>query len=122
VTYLHVFTYSERPGTIAVEQADRVGGTTPPKPERSRRNKMLRTLSAKKEHAFAQSHGGTARDVLWETPQNNGFMYGYTDNYIRVRRNADPKREGVIESVRLGALNDDGTVRAEDTAFIPIEV
>jgi threonylcarbamoyladenosine tRNA methylthiotransferase MtaB len=122
VTYLHVFTYSERPDTAAVDQAQRVGGSAPPKPERSRRNKMLRALSTKKEHAFAQSHAGTVREVLWETPQDNGFMYGYTDNYIRVRREADPDREGVIESVRLGALNDDGTVQAEDSAFIPIEV
>jgi threonylcarbamoyladenosine tRNA methylthiotransferase MtaB len=60
--------------------------------------------------------------VLWETPQDNGFMYGYTDNYIRVRRDADPQREGVIEPVRLGALNDDGTVQAQDAAFIPIEI
>ena len=122
VSYLHVFTYSERPDTTAVERADRVGGTAPPKPERSRRNKMLRALSTKKEHAFARSHAGTVRDVLWETPQDNGFMYGYTDNYIRVRRDADPEREGIIESVRLGTLNDDGTVQTEDTAFIPIEV
>lgn len=121
VTYLHVFTYSERPGTAAVEQPERVGGPAPPKPERSRRNKMLRMLSKKKEHAFAAKHEGTVRDVLWETPQDNGFMYGYTDNYIRVRRAADPQREGVIEPVRLGPLNDDGTVQAEDTAFIPIE-
>jgi len=121
VTYLHVFTYSERPDTVAVEHTERVGGTAPPKPERSRRNKMLRALSTKKEHAFAQSHAGTMRDVLWEAPQDNGFMYGYTDNYIRVRRDADPQRDGVIETIRLGALNDDGTVQAEDTAFIPIQ-
>jgi threonylcarbamoyladenosine tRNA methylthiotransferase MtaB len=121
VTYLHVFTYSERPGTVAVEQPERVGGPAPPQPERSRRNKMLRMLSKKKEHAFAARHEGAVRDVLWETPQDNGFMYGYTDNYIRVRRAADPQREGVIEPVRLGPLNDDGTVQAEDAAFIPIE-
>ena len=121
VTYLHVFTYSERPDTAAVEEAERVDGAAPPKPERSRRNKMLRALSTKKEHAFARSQEGSVRDVLWETPQDNGFMYGYTGNYIRVRRDADPEREGIIESVRLGALNDDGTVQAEDTAFIPIE-
>ncbi len=122
VTYLHVFTYSERPVTAAVEQPERVGGSAPPKPERSRRNKMLRMLSKKKEHAFAAQHEGAVRGVLWETPQDNDFMYGYTDNYIRVRRNADPEREGVIEPVRLGALNDDGTVQAEDATFIPIEV
>jgi threonylcarbamoyladenosine tRNA methylthiotransferase MtaB len=121
VTYLHVFTYSERPGTAAVEQADRVGGAAPPKPERSRRNKTLRALSTKKEHAFARSQANAVREVLWEAPQDNGFMYGYTDNYIRIRRPADPAREGVIEPVRLGGLNEDGTVRAEDTAFIPIE-
>jgi hypothetical protein len=49
-------------------------------------------------------------------------MYGYTDNYIRVRRDADPQREGLIEDVRLGPINNDGTVRAEDADFIPIAV
>ncbi len=120
VTYLHVFTYSERPGTAAVEQPERMGGDRVPVPERKRRNKMLRVLSKKKEHAFAAAHEDTVREVLWETPQDNGYMYGYTDNYIRVRREADPKREGVIEDIRLGSLNDDGTVQAKDTAFIPI--
>lgn len=120
VTYLHVFTYSERPDTAAVEQPDRMGGTRVPVPERKRRNKMLRVLSKKKEHTFAHAHGDTVREVLWETPQDNGYMYGYTDNYIRMRCTADPAREGVIEEVRLGRLNDDGTVQAEDTAFIPI--
>ncbi|NBB72762.1 MAG: tRNA (N(6)-L-threonylcarbamoyladenosine(37)-C(2))-methylthiotransferase MtaB [Bacteroidetes bacterium] len=120
VTYLHVFTYSERPGTAAVDQPERTGGSRVPQSERSRRNKMLRTLSKKKEHAFAQSQADRARPVLWEAMQENGFMYGYTDNYIRVRRGADPQREGMIEDVRLGALNDDGTVQADDAAFIPL--
>jgi threonylcarbamoyladenosine tRNA methylthiotransferase MtaB len=122
VTYLHVFTYSERPGTAAVDQPERVGGSRVPKPERSRRNKMLRTLSKKKEHAFAQTQADRVRPVLWEAVQENGFMYGYTDNYIRVRRDADPQREGLIEDVRLGPINNDGTVRAEDADFIPIAV
>lgn len=121
VTYLHVFTYSERPDTAAVKQPERMGGDRVPKPERKRRNKMLRVLSKKKEHTFAENHRDTIREVLWETPQDNGYMYGYTDNYIRVRREADPDREGVIEDVRLGALNDDGTVQAKDAAFIPID-
>lgn len=120
VTYLHAFTYSERPGTAAVERPERMGGERVPKPERKRRNKMLRVLSKKKEHAFYEAHLGSTRPVLWESPQENGRMYGYTDNYIRVEREADPTRENTIERVHLAELTDSGTVCAEDAAFIPI--
>ncbi len=113
VTYLHVFTYSERPGTAAVVQLDRMGGTPVPKAERSRRNRMLQILSHKKQHAFYAQHQGQVRPVLWEGTEKHGCMYGYTDNYIRVQRPFDPQRIGQIERVRLGAFAPDGTLMAE---------
>lgn len=122
VSYLHVFTYSERPGTAAVEQLDRMGGQPVPKPERSRRNRMLQVLSHKKRHAFYRAHQGQVRSVLWESTEKHGLMYGYTDNYIRVQRPFDPERVGQIEPVRLGDFAPDGTLVAEDPAFIPLTI
>lgn len=118
--YLHVFTYSERPGTAAVEQLDRVGGQPIPKPERSRRNRMLQALSHKKRHAFYQAHQGQVRPVLWESAEKHGLMYGYTDNYIRVHRRFDPEHVGQIEPVRLGNFAPDGTLIAEEVTFRPL--
>ena len=119
VSYLHVFTYSERPDTVAVEKLNRWGGAVP-KAERSRRNRMLRILSQKKQHAFYQAHLGEERPVLWEDADKDGLMYGFTDNYIKVQRPYDEAWTGTIEPIRLGAITDDGTVQAEDTAFVSL--
>lgn len=120
VSYLHVFTYSERPDTVAVERPDRVGGGAVPKQERARRNRMLRVLSQKKEHAFYRAHLGDVRPVLWEGADHGGVMYGYTDNYVRVERPYDPACEGLLEDVRLDTLTEHGTVRAGDAAFVSL--
>ena len=120
VAYLHAFTYSERPDTVAVDQLDQMGGGPVPKPERSRRNRILRVLSQKKQHAFYHCHLGDVRPVLWESTEKNGVMYGFTDNYIKVQRPYDEARIGTIETVRLGSTAEDGTVVAEDAAFVSI--
>ncbi len=120
VAYLHAFTYSERPNTTAVDQPGRMGGAPVPKGERSRRNRMLRILSQKKQHAFYSRHLGVTRPVLWESTEKNGLMYGFTDNYVKVQRPYDEARVGTIEAVRLGAFAEDGTVTAEDAAFVSI--
>lgn len=120
ISYLHVFTYSERPGTVAVEDLGRIDGERVPRAERSRRNKMLRVLSQKKQHAFYRAHQDTVRPVLWEGGDHGGVMYGYTDNYIRVQRPAAPALDGQIEDVRLGPLAENGTLIAEDPAFVPL--
>ena len=85
ISYLHVFTYSERENTRAVEIEPVV-----PIPVRYERNKMLRNLSYKKMQAFTEQHFGQNRKVLFESASVNGMMEGYTDNYIRV---AAPFRE-----------------------------
>ena len=120
VAYLHAFTYSERPNTAAVDQIDRMGGVPVPGPERSRRNRMLRVLSQKKQHAFYSRHLGTVRPVLWENAKKDDAMYGFTDNYIKVQHPYDDARVGTIETVRLDAFAEDGTVTAEDGAFVSL--
>ncbi len=79
ISYLHVFTYSERDNTDAIT----LDGVVPIA-ERKKRNKMLRTLSVKKLRAFYDQFRNTTRTVLFEEENKNGMMFGYTDNYIRV--------------------------------------
>jgi threonylcarbamoyladenosine tRNA methylthiotransferase MtaB len=83
VSYLHVFTYSERANTTALRIDEVV-----PMDVRHQRNKQLRILSEKKKRAFYLAHEGKSMQVLWEEPQEDGWMYGFTDNYIRVRKKA----------------------------------
>lgn len=118
VSYLHVFTYSERPDTTAVDRLEVMGGPPVPKDERSRRNRMLRILSEKKRHAHYAAHQGDVRPVLWEGSAHEGVMHGYTDNYVRVQRPFDPAFEGRIERVRLGAFAEDGALVAEDVELM----
>lgn len=80
VTYLHVFTYSERERTAAIKIKPVV-----PVAERNQRNKVLRHLSYRKQMLFRESFSGTIRKVLWEDHEKEGMMEGYTDNYIRVK-------------------------------------
>lgn len=121
VSYLHVFTYSERADTIAVDRLDDMGGERVPKPERSRRNRRLRMLSRQKEQAFYREHLGTSRHVLWENASSDdGVMAGYTDNYIRMEADVDPTRQGAIEPVILDRLTNRGTVWAADADFVSL--
>lgn len=80
ISYLHVFTYSERANTEAIELPNSVNMA-----ERKRRNKMLRILSAKKLRAFYEKQKGKSLSVIFETENKNGFMYGFTQNYVKVK-------------------------------------
>jgi threonylcarbamoyladenosine tRNA methylthiotransferase MtaB len=104
VSYLHVFTYSERPDTTAI----RITEGIVPMAERKRRNKMLTILSEKKKRAFYEAFIGTERPVLFEYENVNGQMFGFTDNYIRVSAPFDPELTNRIVPVRLEQLNSDG--------------
>jgi threonylcarbamoyladenosine tRNA methylthiotransferase MtaB len=79
ISYLHVFTYSERDSTAALQIKPIV-----PMSVRNERNKALRNLSYKKQNAFIQQHLGVTRKVLFEHKNKNGLIEGYTDNYIKV--------------------------------------
>jgi threonylcarbamoyladenosine tRNA methylthiotransferase MtaB len=114
ISYLHVFTYSERPNTDAVEME----GTVPIN-ERRRRNKMLRTLSEKKLRHFYSQQIGKLRPVLFEHENRNGFMQGYTDNYVKVQLPYDEKLTNSIFEIELAAIAANGLVdvRIADTVI-----
>jgi threonylcarbamoyladenosine tRNA methylthiotransferase MtaB len=105
VAYLHVFPYSERPNTTAKKMQGRV-----PQSIRHDRVSMLRTLSEKKRQAFYRRHLGTTRTVLFEAEEKSGFMYGFTDNYIKVKAAYDPLLVNELADIALENMNDDGTV------------
>ncbi|MBL7879415.1 MULTISPECIES: tRNA (N(6)-L-threonylcarbamoyladenosine(37)-C(2))-methylthiotransferase MtaB [unclassified Chryseobacterium] len=105
ITYLHVFTYSERENTEAAEMEGVV-----PIPERKRRNKMLRILSEKKKMAFYQTQLGKTLPVLWEHENKDGKMFGFTENYVRVQKNFDQASVNQIEFLKLEKIEADGTV------------
>ena len=105
ISYLHVFTYSERPNTSAIE----LGGKVPLK-TRHQRSKMLRSLSEKKRRHFYEQHLGSVREVLFEKDVENGLMYGFTDNYIRVETPYDPLLANEIKPVQLERIGANGHV------------
>ena len=96
VAYFHVFTYSERANTLAVKMDHSV-----PIQVRQERNKMLRILSTKKKRAFYESQLGKEKTVLWETDNHNGFLEGYTENYVRVKTAFDPEKINTFEKVKI---------------------
>ncbi|WP_336691267.1 MULTISPECIES: tRNA (N(6)-L-threonylcarbamoyladenosine(37)-C(2))-methylthiotransferase MtaB [unclassified Chryseobacterium] len=105
ITYLHVFTYSERENTEAAEMEGVV-----PITERKRRNKMLRILSEKKKMAFYQTQLGKTLPVLWEHENKDGKMFGFTENYVRVQKDFDQASVNQIEFLKLEKIEADGTV------------
>lgn len=105
ISYLHVFTYSEREQTEAAIMPEKVAGST-----RFDRNKMLHILSDKKRRAFYQSQIGTNAQVLFEDDQKNGFMHGFTKNYVKVKAKYDPVMVNELKDVKLVALTADGEV------------
>jgi threonylcarbamoyladenosine tRNA methylthiotransferase MtaB len=117
VSYLHAFTYSERPGTMASREAGAVPG-----PERSRRNRVLRVLSEKKRRSHESAHLGTVRPVLWEDERDESSMWGFTDNYIRVRRTSDRERVGTIENVLLARPAASGAVEGLDPGLRVLQI
>ncbi len=101
VSYLHVFTYSERPNTTAVE----MNGAVPAK-TRQKRSKMLRILSEKKKRHFYNQHLDNTYHVLFENDVENGEMHGFTENYIRVSAKYDPLLINEIKVAKLTSVND----------------
>lgn len=116
ISYLHVFTYSERENTAAFDMEGVV-----PVEERRRRNKVLRELSDKKRLAFYESHLEEDRPVLFEQSKQEGMMTGYTDNYIKVELPLDDKLINEISSVHLSKVNDKGNIAAEQIRFLNLK-
>lgn len=111
VSYLHVFTYSERPNTPAFEMENAVD-----KGIRHKRSKMLRGLSAKKRRAFYESQLGKTKTVLFEGENKNGFIQGYTENYVKVKAPWHPALVNTLHPVTLRAIDNDGLVRFDWTS------
>ena len=109
VTRLHVFPYSERPGTDALHIPGAV-----PQEEKRRRTALLMALSEEKHAAFVSRQIGSERSVLWEHAVKGGYMYGFTENYVRVRSAALPALSGAITPVRLSRLSDEPEVAEGD--------
>lgn len=108
VSYLHVFTYSERDNTDAIHLPDAV-----PVAVRKKRNKMLRILSAKKLRSFYEQHLGETRTVLFEGDNKEGFMHGFTDNYVKVKTPFNAALINQLKTVILKELDADGSVLIE---------
>ena len=120
VSYLHVFTYSERPETVAVEKPLLMGGHVVDKRIRSERNRRLRVLSEKKKGAFYTRFVGQTRPVLWESAEKDNRMSGFTDNHIRVERPFDEALSGIIEPLLLGRMNDSGLAESPEMEMLPV--
>ncbi|GGB74341.1 tRNA (N(6)-L-threonylcarbamoyladenosine(37)-C(2))-methylthiotransferase MtaB [Flavobacterium suaedae] len=108
ISYLHVFTYSERANTPAAE----MDGVVPAK-VRSKRSKMLRGLSVKKRRAFYESQIGSTRTVLFESENKEGYIHGFTENYVKVKTPWNPELVNTLHEIKLTKIDDDGIVRME---------
>lgn len=105
VSYLHVFTYSERENTLASEMTGSVPGST-----RTERSKMLHILSDKKRRAFYETQLNKTDEVLFEGDIKDGFMHGFTRNYVKVRVKYDPVLVNELKTVYLTNISPNGDV------------
>lgn len=108
ISYLHVFTYSERDNTEAASMPGEV-----PANVRAKRSKMLRGLSVKKRRAFYESQLGTSRTVLFESENKEGYIHGFTENYVKVKTPWNPELINTLHDITLTKIDDDGSVRME---------
>ncbi|PHR90643.1 MAG: tRNA (N(6)-L-threonylcarbamoyladenosine(37)-C(2))-methylthiotransferase MtaB [Leeuwenhoekiella sp.] len=116
ISYLHVFTYSERDNTKAASMPGVV-----PLRKRKKRSRMLRGLSAKKRRAFYESQLGTQHTVLFEGENKKGYIHGFTENYVKVKAPWDPALVNTLHEICLTEIDEDGLVRfeyAEDAVAI----
>ena len=108
ISYLHVFTYSERANTTAKKMADSI-----PLATRRERSKLLHILSDKKKRAFYETQLGKIKKVLLEGEENDGIMYGFTENYVKIKAPFKAELINTIHSVRLLEIDRDGIVKVE---------
>lgn len=108
ISYLHVFTYSERDNT----EAAAMDGVVPMN-VRSKRSKMLRGLSVKKRRAFYESQIGKNRTVLFESENKEGYIHGFTENYVKVKTPWNPELVNTLHKINLTRIDEDGSVRMD---------
>jgi threonylcarbamoyladenosine tRNA methylthiotransferase MtaB len=108
ISYLHVFTYSERENTLAASMEGVVA-----KNVRAKRSKMLRGLSVKKRRAFYEQQLQSERTVLFESENKEGYIHGFTENYVKVKTPWNPELVNTLHAVKLTEIDEDGLVRFE---------
>jgi threonylcarbamoyladenosine tRNA methylthiotransferase MtaB len=108
ISYLHVFTYSERANTTAVKLGDPV-----PMQIRRERSKQLHILSDKKKRAFYEQNVGSTRTVLFENEEDEGMMYGFTENYVKVKFPFDAQLSNTFQKIQLTEIDRDGVMKCE---------
>lgn len=108
ISYLHVFTYSERANTTAVKLGDPV-----PMSVRKERSKMLHILSDKKKRKFYEENLGSIRTVLFEQEEENGMMFGFTENYVKVKFPFDKALTNTFQQIELTEIDRDGIVKCQ---------
>jgi threonylcarbamoyladenosine tRNA methylthiotransferase MtaB len=108
ISYLHVFTYSERANTSAPKLGEFV-----PMEKRKERSKMLHILSDKKKRAFYEQNIGSIKTVLFESEEDNGMMYGFTENYVKVKTTFDVQLINTFQKVKLTEIDRDGIVKVD---------
>jgi threonylcarbamoyladenosine tRNA methylthiotransferase MtaB len=106
ISYLHVFSYSERPNTDAIGYAEVVQGAN-----RHKRSKMLRGLSVKKRRAFYEGQLGKSVDVLFEHENKKGYINGFSENYVKVRVPWNPELVNQIQKITLQTIDEEGYAR-----------
>ena len=106
ISYLHVFTYSERDNTLAAE----MDGVVPIK-VRKKRSKMLRGLSAKKRRAFYETQINNSLTVLFEGENKEGYIHGFTENYVKIKAPWNPNLVNTLQDVTLTEIDEDGLVK-----------
>ena len=113
VSYLHVFSYSERPNTIATKMKNQVSKTI-----KNKRSKMLRGLSAKKRHAFYESQLQKTKTILFEAENKEGYIEGFTENYVKVRMPWDPALQNQTKSATLAEIDNGGMMRITNSVLV----
>ncbi|SDZ98197.1 tRNA (N(6)-L-threonylcarbamoyladenosine(37)-C(2))-methylthiotransferase MtaB [Psychroflexus halocasei] len=114
ISYLHVFTYSERENTLAAEMDGVVSNA-----KRKKRSKMLRGLSAKKRRAFYEKQIGKTHEVLFEGENIKGYIHGFTENYVKIKTPWNPELVNTLHEIRLDEIAEDGLVKC---SFVHEEV
>ena len=113
VSYFHVFNYSERENTAAIEMKGKVPGS-----HRSERSKMLHILSEKKRRAFYDTQKGKHESILFEADHKDGFMHGFSRNYVKVKTPYDPLLVNEIRSVKFENIAFDGDMEISESVDI----
>ncbi len=108
ISYLHVFTYSSRPGTKSAEMESPVSES-----EKTRRSRILHSLSEDKKLRFYSQNKDSLQEVLWESDTQDGMMFGFTGNYIRCKTPYDLLKVNTIEKVKLISIDSDGVFTVE---------